>query len=74
MQAVAVCFNVLVSQNVQSIVDVWCEAPVLSTWKELADSAISEEDRKEKWGGLDYWFVMGTSLFTLYKLGLQHLF
>ncbi|KAI0745530.1 hypothetical protein C8Q76DRAFT_703949 [Earliella scabrosa] len=45
--------------NVDAIVDVYCEAPVQATWKELADSALTEEDRKEKWGGLNYWFVMG---------------
>ena len=45
--------------NVDAIVDVYCEAPVQAIWKELADSALTEEDRKEKWGGLDYWFVMG---------------
>ncbi|KAI0674957.1 hypothetical protein C8Q78DRAFT_1075308 [Trametes maxima] len=45
--------------GVDAIVDVYCEAPVQRLWKELADSALSEEDRKEKWGGLEYWFVMG---------------
>ncbi|TFL03775.1 Metallo-dependent hydrolase [Pterulicium gracile] len=50
---------VTVEQNVQSIVDVWCEAPVEKEWKELADSAVGEEERKEKWGGVEYWFVMG---------------
>ncbi|QRV74348.1 TatD DNase family protein [Ceratobasidium sp. AG-Ba] len=44
---------------VKSIVDVWCEAPILSNeWKELADSALTEESRAEKWGDVDYWFVM----------------
>ncbi|KAI3610521.1 hypothetical protein WG66_006944 [Moniliophthora roreri] len=46
-------------KKVEAIVDVWCEAPVRSLWKEFADSALSEEDRKMKWGGLEYWFVMG---------------
>ncbi|KIJ19643.1 hypothetical protein PAXINDRAFT_166738 [Paxillus involutus ATCC 200175] len=46
-------------RNVKAIVDVWCEAPVQSAWKELADSAITPEDRAEKWGGIEYWFVMG---------------
>lgn len=46
-------------RNVRAIVDVWCEAPVLQIWKELADSALIAEDRAGKWGGIDYWFVMG---------------
>lgn len=46
-------------RNVKAIVDVWCEAPVLMAWKELADSALTAEDRQQKWGGIDYWFVMG---------------
>src|SRR6267154_2002437 len=46
-------------RNVRAIVDVWCEAPVLPTWREIADSALTPEDRAEKWGGIDYWFVMG---------------
>jgi TatD DNase family protein len=45
--------------RVEAIVDVWCEAPVDKMWRELADSAIKEEDRKEKWGGVEYWFAMG---------------
>ncbi|KAI0718972.1 hypothetical protein C8T65DRAFT_637607 [Cerioporus squamosus] len=45
--------------GVDAIVDVYCEAPEHETWKEIADSALTEEDRKEKWGGLEYWFVMG---------------
>ncbi|KAH7925773.1 Metallo-dependent hydrolase [Leucogyrophana mollusca] len=46
-------------RNVKAIVDVWCEAPVQAAWKELADSALSAQDREHKWGGIDYWFVMG---------------
>ncbi|TDL18207.1 hydrolase [Rickenella mellea] len=46
-------------KGVESMVDVWCEAPVQKEWKELADSALSEELRKEKWNGIEYWFVMG---------------
>ena len=42
-------------RNVESIVDVWCEAPVNKQWKEFADSALNLEG----WGGLKYWFVMG---------------
>lgn len=48
-------------KNVEAIVDVWCEAPVQKLWKEFADSALTDEDRKTKWGGLEYWFVMGES-------------
>ena len=29
-------------------------------WKELADSALTIEDRKKIWNGLDYYFVLGT--------------
>ncbi|THU83511.1 Metallo-dependent hydrolase [Dendrothele bispora CBS 962.96] len=46
-------------KKVEAIIDVWCEAPVQRLWKEFADSAINEEDRRTKWGGLEYWFVMG---------------
>ena len=45
--------------KVEAIVDVWCEAPVLKVWKELADSALTEESRRELWGGIEYWFVIG---------------
>ncbi|KAF8835224.1 Metallo-dependent hydrolase [Paxillus ammoniavirescens] len=51
--------GIYAGRNVKAIVDVWCEAPVQSAWKELADSAITPEDRAEKWGGIEYWFVMG---------------
>ncbi|KIJ62503.1 hypothetical protein HYDPIDRAFT_114639 [Hydnomerulius pinastri MD-312] len=46
-------------RNVKAIVDVWCDAPVQPAWKELADSALTAEDRTNKWGGVEYWFVMG---------------
>ncbi|KAH9840197.1 uncharacterized protein C8Q71DRAFT_746277 [Rhodofomes roseus] len=47
-------------RGVEAIVDVWCEAPVLKqAWRELADSALTEEERRSKWAGLEYWFVMG---------------
>lgn len=46
-------------RNVAAIVDVWCEAPVQKIWKEFADSACEGAEGKEKWGGLEYWFVMG---------------
>jgi len=45
---------------VTAVVDVWCEAPVQKIWKEIADSALAEEeDRNGRWGDLEYWFVMG---------------
>ena len=44
---------------VGAIVDVYCEGSDLTVWKEIADSALTEEDREGKWGGLEYWFVMG---------------
>lgn len=54
--------GIYAGRDVDALVDVWCEAPVLKTqWKELADSAIAEEDRRSKWAGTDYWFVMGAS-------------
>jgi len=46
-------------KKVTALVDVWCEAPVQKVWKEIADSAITVQDRKDKWCGLEYWFVMG---------------
>ena len=45
-------------RNVESIVDVWCDAPVDKLWKEFADSSLNPEDGKRLWG-LEYWFVMG---------------
>ena len=48
-------------RNVRAIVDVWCEAPVQRAWKEVADSALNPQDRAVKWGGIEYWFVMGMS-------------
>jgi TatD DNase family protein len=55
-------------KNIEAIVDVWCEAPVQRTWKELADSALKQEDRATKWGGIEYWFVMGAFVLPLFKL------
>ena len=46
-------------KKVAALVDVWCEAPVRGVWKEIADSAITVQDRKDKWGELEYWFIMG---------------
>ena len=45
-------------RNVESIVDVWCDAPVDKQWKEFADSSLKPEDRQRLWG-FEYWFVMG---------------
>lgn len=47
---------------VRSIVDVWCEAPVRKEWKELADSALTEELRAQNWLGMDYYFVIGENI------------
>lgn len=45
---------------IKSLVDVWCEAPVLTNeWRQLADSALTPQSRAEHWGDIDYWFVMG---------------
>lgn len=49
-------------RNVAALVDVYCEAPVQTAWKELADSAISPESRKDIWNDINYWFVMGELL------------
>ncbi|KAJ6551204.1 hypothetical protein B0H19DRAFT_1236445 [Mycena capillaripes] len=56
-----------VPAGVEQIVDVWCEAPVRPLWREFADSAVTEEQRRDfikamahprcvGWGemGLDY--------------------
>ncbi|KAF9519979.1 hypothetical protein BS47DRAFT_1287707 [Hydnum rufescens UP504] len=45
--------------KVGAIIDVWCEAPIRKDWKELADSALTLEDRTNKWGGIEYYFVIG---------------
>ena len=46
-------------RNVEAIVDVWCDAPVQKSWKTLADSALTPEDRQSLWGGIEYWFALG---------------
>ena len=46
-------------RNVEAIVDVWCEPPILNIWKELADSALKVESRADVWGETEYWFAMG---------------
>jgi len=55
-------------RNVESIVDVWCEAPVRKLWKEFADSALTHEDRQRVWGGIEYWFVIGVFSFFLFYI------
>lgn len=44
---------------VTDLVDVYCEAPVMKQWKEVADSALTEEQRAGDWGGVQYHFVIG---------------
>ncbi|GJE99511.1 TatD family hydrolase [Phanerochaete sordida] len=51
--------NMYHGRRVEAIVDVWCEGPVVKQWKELADSALTAEQREKDWGGMEYWFVMG---------------
>lgn len=55
-------------RNVAAVVDVWCEAPVRRSWREFADAAA-----EGRWGGMEYWFVMGTrvSPFDNYELLLK---
>ena len=61
-------------KRVEAVVDVWCEAPVRKLWKQYADSALSEEDRKTKWGGMEYWFVMGwlSSNFSMIRSNIDY--
>ena len=61
----------LEGRNVESIVDVWCDAPVKKQWKEFADSALTREDRQRLWGGLEYWFVLGVFPFFFFFLCLD---
>src|ERR1700761_6230956 len=51
--------GVYANQRVESIVDVWCEAPILKEWKELADSALDTKSIESNWDGIQYHFVMG---------------
>ncbi|KAJ7668881.1 Metallo-dependent hydrolase [Mycena rosella] len=48
-----------VPAGVEAMVDVWCEAPVRRLWREFADAALTEAGRRDVWGGVEYWFVMG---------------
>jgi TatD DNase family protein len=50
----ALARGLLAPRGVRTLVDVWCEAPVLPAWRELADAG-------EKWGDINYRFVMGMS-------------
>jgi TatD DNase family protein len=59
-------------RNVGAVVDVWCEAPVRKTWKELADSALTPDGIAEKWGGVEYWFVMGEFYIVLWLVSFIH--
>lgn len=59
-------------RNVAALVDVYCEAPVEPRWRELADSALTEESRREKWNGIEYWFVMGESCVCLRVVKCVH--
>ena len=54
-----------------AVVDVWCEAPVRKSWREFADAAA-----EGRWGGMEYWFVMGTRVFPFdnYELILKRRF
>jgi TatD DNase family protein len=57
--------------RVEALVDVWCDAPVQkSLWRELADSALNAEERANKWGNIEYWFVMGALSFPRSKKDL----
>jgi hypothetical protein len=53
-------------RDVEAIVDVWCEAPVLKEWKELAEAALDEQ----KWGKTQYYFVMGTFSFIVLVMSI----
>ena len=55
-------------RNVAALVDVYCEAPVQTAWKDLADSAISPEARKDIWSDISYWFVMGELLCVPWRI------
>jgi TatD DNase family protein len=46
--------------NVKTVIDVWCEAPVMKEWKELANAG-------DAWGLVDYRFAMGALLFSLFQ-------
>jgi TatD DNase family protein len=44
---------------VTKLVDVYCDAPIVKAWKEIADSALIAEQRQSDWGGIEYYFVIG---------------
>ena len=58
--------------GVRALVDVYCEAPEHGAWRELADSALTEEGRCDVWGGIEYWFVMGASVFAKRRASLSY--
>ncbi|KAG8908499.1 hypothetical protein FRB99_005858 [Tulasnella sp. 403] len=45
--------------SVAAVVDVYCEAPVVKAWRDVADSALTAEQRVGDWGGIQYHFVIG---------------
>ncbi|KAI9461875.1 hypothetical protein F5148DRAFT_1214567 [Russula earlei] len=49
-------------KKVTALVDVWCEAPILP---------VTAENREDKWGGLEYWFVMGAHEAKLYTSDIE---
>ena len=55
-------------RNVETLLDVWCEAPVQKLWKEFADAAIHENGKK--WGGIQYWFALGTQTSCISKYNI----
>lgn len=65
-----------VRHKVDTLIDVWCEAPVDARWEEVANSAVEQEQRDVLWGGVDYWFVMGTfhsrRLYDAFGLTAEH--
>ena len=46
-------------QNMEAIVDVWCDAPVQKLWKTFVDLALTPEDQQSHRGGIEYWFALG---------------
>lgn len=45
------------NHNIEALVDIWCDAPVRKVWKEFADAAVDEQEKK--WGNIQYWFALG---------------
>lgn len=38
----------------------------IAEWKELADSALTQENRDNLWGGVEYYFVLGKLLWAVF--------